>query len=201
MDSRCGRLAAGVAVYSSGVARDKRDREIEKEKKEDIKHKEKTVAQISTRPNLLRKREKKGKRGKKKIKKASRPSGSGSRNILHQFYPKIISHKYALVKSLHALKFRYMYDPRPIALIRGAEHLEDLEQLVALEWDVFLRIELRLLALEDWAQARELGEHTAHGPAVDYLGIVLRAHQAPARGTRSSRRPCRRRRAAAGGRR
>ena len=79
---------------------------------------------------------------------------------------------YTLVKPLHALIFRHMYDTRPIVLVRGAEHLEDFEQLVALERDVFLRIELRFLALEDRAQARELGEHAAHSPAVDYLGML-----------------------------
>ena len=46
-----------------------------------------------------------------------------------------------------------------------------------MEWDGLLRVHLRLLALEDRSQAREFGEDTADGPAVDSLVVMLRAQE------------------------
>lgn len=60
---------------------------------------------------------------------------------------------------------------------RCAEHFEDLQQLVLLERHVFLRIQLRLLALEDRPQARELRHDAPYGPDIDGLVVVLRTQQ------------------------
>ena len=64
----------------------------------------------------------------------------------------------------------------PLAIWR-AKHLQDLQQLVFLEGHVLLRVEFRLLALEDRPQTGQLRDDAAHGPAVDGLVVVLRAHE------------------------
>ena len=58
-----------------------------------------------------------------------------------------------------------------------AQHLQYLQQLVLLKGHVLLRVELRLLSLEDRPQTGQLRDDAAHGPAVDGLVVVFRAHE------------------------